>query len=83
MSKFRVDKFTYEAGDLVFLSICHGCKHNHPKPKVPATCDAFLAGIPEEFLRGEAQHLEPTPGQGNDLVFDPKPGFEGLIRGFP
>ncbi len=34
-------------------------------------CLAFPKGIPEGILRGEDDHSEPLPEQGNDIVFEP------------
>lgn len=33
-------------------------------------CEAFPDGIPPEIAYGEDPHTEPTPGQGNGIVYE-------------
>ncbi len=35
-------------------------------------CKAFPEGIPDKISYGDDLHLEPLPGQGNDIVFEEK-----------
>lgn len=62
------DKFNYQPGELIFITPCAGCKHKGPGP----FCKAFPVEIPDEILSGENKHLEPLPGQGNRIVFEPR-----------
>lgn len=44
---------------------CSDCKYNN----FDGGCAAFPDGIPFKFTAGRP-HLEPTPAQGNDIVFE-------------
>ncbi len=42
--------------------ICFGCSHFLPYSGAPLKCTAFIEGIPEAILSGEADHRKPYPG---------------------
>ena len=44
---------------------CSDCKYNN----FDGGCAAFPEGIPFRFTAGKP-HIEPTPQQGNDIVFE-------------
>jgi hypothetical protein len=44
---------------------CSDCKYNN----FDGGCVAFPEGIPFRFTAGKP-HLEPTPDQGNDIIFE-------------
>jgi hypothetical protein len=51
---------------------CYSCKFFYGH----SACKAFIDGIPEEILTGEIEHSKPIKGQGNSIVYEPKPkGF--------
>lgn len=60
--------------------VCVKCKHFHgidylkPYEEVEDGfgCDAFPKGIPAAILEDGDKHRRPLPGQGNDIVFEPK-----------
>lgn len=51
-------KFVWEDGDIKF-SICPWCKYKTPNQ---GTCSAYPEGIPETFLAGETDHIQPASG---------------------
>jgi len=54
---------------LISEPVCINCKHfNLDK----FTCAAFPKEIPEEIIQGDNDHKKPLPGQGNNIVFEPK-----------
>lgn len=65
------DRFKPVPGQFRLLGPCGRCAHRHITGKLPATCDAFPAGIPDVILSGQNPHTSPLPGQLNDIVFEP------------
>jgi hypothetical protein len=51
--------------------ICFHCIHLRTAED-GGGCDAFPEGIPLEITEGDNQHKVPLPGQGNNIVFEPK-----------
>ena len=49
--------------------VCFKCKHKEPGEM---GCKAFPMDIPDEITSGENDHSKPLPGQGNDIVFEPR-----------
>lgn len=59
------DKFTYQADDILQVSICPWCKHKNNAP----TCAAFPKGIPAQFLNGSDRHVKSIEGD-NGITFE-------------
>lgn len=58
-----------EYGGKIQNVLCNSCKHFHFEDFEHISCDAFK-DIPKEILTGRNRHLEPLPGQKNDIVFE-------------
>ncbi len=64
------NRYISNGSDIIELSLCGKCKHKH---KGKATCLAFPAGIPNEFLMGKRDHTKAYQND-NGIRFEPIQG---------
>jgi hypothetical protein len=46
------------------ISLCMQCVYYRNEGRPPEICLAYPNGIPDKFLKSEAEHTQPEPGDG-------------------